>query len=734
MKLTTYKPQVQLNTIGDARVVVPGGVSGGVGVPHAIAGIGKAAQANVFGALAQGVDTINKELIRQQEEQDTVNVIAANTEYRKRVNDVLYNPENGLMNTRMQGAANISETFMEAERKIREEVGGEYKFHTKKGGLAFQNRANLAAIQQYELVRRHQFQQYNAYKDVTFNNNLTLNIQEAANHYDSPDLVEQNMKDVIALSMVRTNGQGEEVIRAATQKAGGTLISQVISRAYANGDYAQAEAYLAKYNSFLTAEQKTSLQKSIVGKARQERDYSDIVSLAKQYKDLPTFLQKVNEAYDATHGSYDDYNMPTQGANIDEQVKQLTPAFRNALPQIGGILKNRFHIDAVISSGGRTREHQMEINPSAPNSYHVIRENGGDAVDIVLPDSVSDAQAEQIKQYFKGTGAFAEVLFHDAGSGYHLHLGGYQGGLSHKGTEGDRQQYINNALAEYKRQHYINNQLENSSYEGMNKELMELRDAGSADWKAYTDIVERISGDNPNLRHKGYNAARYWWGQVVGGTGSGTGSGSRSNPWGGPTRGGKSLDFGIKQKLEQALTYHDFETKSDWSSFVMQYHPSKEEYASLMNMYDNKLAGKGSFAYDWSGMEKSFKEAFPKLSDAEEAIAWRNAKTFATQQMNKLKAEKNREATDEEVLGFLIDSMTTVNAGDIVTPRPIIPDKKETYAPTKGRLSREDVQTVEVKPSGQVEVTMGNGVKYLLKDTEAFREAVATGRLRNRNR
>lgn len=724
MKLSTYTPQVQLNNIGDARIQIYGS-----GAPQAIANIGRM-HGNTLGALAQGIDSVNKAIIHQQEEQDAVNVIAANTEYRKRVNDVLYNPENGLMNTQMEGAANISETFMEAERKIREEVGGKYKFHTKKGGLVFQNRANLAAAQQYELVRRHQFQQYNAYKDVTYNNNLALNIQEAANHYDSPDLVEQNMQDVIALSAVRTHGQGEEVTRAATLKAGGALISQVISRAYANGDYAQAESYLAKYNSFLTAEQKTALQKSIVGKARQERDYSNIVALAKQYKDLPTFLQKVNEEYDATHGSYDDYNMPTQGANIDEQVKQLTPAFQNALPQIGGILKNRFGVNAVISSGGRTQAHQMEINPSAPNSYHVIRENGGDAVDIVLPDNVTDAQAKQIKDYFKSSGAFAEVLFHDAGSGYHLHLGGYQGGLSHKGTEGDRQQYINNALAEYKRQHYINNQLENSSYEGMNKELMDLRDAGSADWKAYTDIVERVAGGDPTLRQKGYSAARYWWGQVVGGTGTGTGS----NPWGNPTRGGKSLDFGVKQKLEQALTYHDFETKSDWSSFVMQYHPSKDEYAALMNMYDNKLAGKGSFAYDWSGMEKSFKEAFPKLSDAEEAIGWRNAKTYATQQMNKIKEEKNREATDEEVLGFLIDSMTTVNAGDIVTPRPIIPDKKETYAPTKGRLAREDVQTVEVKPSGQVEVTMGNGVKYLLKDTEDFREAVATGRLRNRKR
>ena len=723
MKFTTYTPQVQKTAGGDAKVVVP----------HNIGAAGMLT-ARGINALNQGLGAVNNLLFKRAADADKTTATAANNEYTQRLNDVLYNDKDGLLHTQMKGADGITSVFEEKEKQIRDEITKKYKYNFNAGRQEFDAMASRTYAQRMTNVQNHMYAESKKYRDVTFSNAIDNQARFAADNYADAAMVEDAMAGALANVDNYYAGQGTEVVEQQRRRIAGKVAELVVSRAYANGDYAQAEAYLAKYNSFLTAEQKTSLQKSIVGKARQERDYSDIVSLAKQYKDLPTFLQKVNEAYDATHGSYDDYNMPTQGANIDEQVKQLTPAFRNALPQIGGILKNRFHIDAVISSGGRTREHQMEINPSAPNSYHVIRENGGDAVDIVLPDSVSDAQAGQIKQYFKGTGAFAEVLFHDAGSGYHLHLGGYQGGLSHKGTEGDRQQYINNALAEYKRQHYINNQLENSSYEGMNKELMELRDAGSADWKAYTDIVERISGDNPNLRQKGYNAAQYWWRQVVGGTGSGTGTGSRSNPWGGPTRGGKSLDFGIKQKLEQALTYHDFETKSDWSSFVMQYHPSKEEYASFMNMYDNKQAGKGSFAYDWSGMEKSFKEAFPKLSDAEEAIAWRNAKTFATQQMNKLKAEKNREATDEEVLGFLIDSMTTVNAGDIVTPRPIIPDKKETYAPTKGRLAREYVQTVEVKPSGQVEVTMGNGVKYLLKDTEAFREAVATGRLRNRNR
>ena len=118
------------------------------------------------------------------------------------------------------------------------------------------------------------------------------------------------------------------------------------------------------------------------------------------------------------------YNMPTQGANIDEQVKQLKPELQQVLPTIGGILKNKFGVDGVISSGARSKERQMQVNPSAPNSYHVY----GDAVDIVLPDNTTPEQYKQIEDYFKSTGQFAEVDNHDKGSGFHLHLGGYKGG------------------------------------------------------------------------------------------------------------------------------------------------------------------------------------------------------------------------------------------------------------------------------------------------------------------
>lgn len=114
----------------------------------------------------------------------------------------------------------------------------------------------------------------------------------------------------------------------------------------------------------------------------------------------------------------------TQGADIDEQVAHLKDGYQSVIPQVAGVLVNDFGIEgAQISSGFRTREHNSEVG-GAENSHHVGDGEHGDALDIVLPDGVSAETAEAIKQRFENSGVFDEVLFHDAGSGYHLHLGG----------------------------------------------------------------------------------------------------------------------------------------------------------------------------------------------------------------------------------------------------------------------------------------------------------------------
>ena len=157
------------------------------------------------------------------------------------------------------------------------------------------------------------------------------------------------------------------------------------------------------------------------------------------YKETQDYVKKVQAAYDElkTKGTkaITPRSMPTQGSDIDQQVQQLSGNWQNVIPEIGGVLHDKFGIDGVISSGARSAEHNAEVG-GATNSYHIDNGGGGNALDVVLPAGTSQTKAEEVLKYFKDSGAFEEVLFHDAGSGYHLHLGGLKGNLDNAVGQG----------------------------------------------------------------------------------------------------------------------------------------------------------------------------------------------------------------------------------------------------------------------------------------------------------
>lgn len=170
------------------------------------------------------------------------------------------------------------------------------------------------------------------------------------------------------------------------------------------------------------------------------RDYNGAGEEAEQYRQLVKNnydnMGDIGGGGNSWSAGVSGYDLPTQSDAITAQVETLKPGWKQALPAIGGILNQMGLADgASISSGGRTTAHNADVG-GAEHSYHINDDErgGGDAVDIVLPEGTTEEQAQAVLERFKETGAFKEVLFHDVGSGYHLHLGGYTGGLSSGGV------------------------------------------------------------------------------------------------------------------------------------------------------------------------------------------------------------------------------------------------------------------------------------------------------------
>lgn len=193
------------------------------------------------------------------------------------------------------------------------------------------------------------------------------------------------------------------------------------------------------------------------------------------------------------------YNLSVQ-PGIENQIEGLTPAFKSALPYIGGILDDMGMAEgSAISSAYRTPEHNREVG-GVEGSYHTK----GDAVDIVLPNGITDEQAQAVRKRFEDTGAFEDVLFHDVGSGYHLHLEGYKGGLGTKGKTNIAEasvQFDNSILD------FANDMLNNADGETTEffKDKTIIDGRGNKLFKATDDNLRALIQRYPGLEDKIYD-------------------------------------------------------------------------------------------------------------------------------------------------------------------------------------------------------------------------------------
>lgn len=131
-------------------------------------------------------------------------------------------------------------------------------------------------------------------------------------------------------------------------------------------------------------------------------------------------LSQLPKEYQTGDGLPYAYLPISQGDNPD--LADLSETMKSALPLIGGAIYQLGFKDAEITSGFRSVEHNAAVG-GAQNSWHTK----GYALDIYLGDGVDDTSANSALSYFKQY--FGEVLFHDAGTGRHLHLADYKGGL-----------------------------------------------------------------------------------------------------------------------------------------------------------------------------------------------------------------------------------------------------------------------------------------------------------------
>ena len=156
--------------------------------------------------------------MKKVSEEDKRKLMSAMDTYNKGRYDILYNDENGVMNTKLEGAAGSVDSYIERENKLRKEIMGNLKFRTDKYKLAFQDMINKSAEQGFQLVDRHQYKELEAQQDVTLNNNLDNAIMMAQKNYNDADVLEKGVSDIKLLVSARYGDRGEQFVEQVTKK------------------------------------------------------------------------------------------------------------------------------------------------------------------------------------------------------------------------------------------------------------------------------------------------------------------------------------------------------------------------------------------------------------------------------------------------------------------------------------------------------------------------------------
>lgn len=110
--------------------------------------------------------------------------------------------------------------------------------------------------------------------------------------------------------------------------------------------------------------------------------------------------------------------MPVADGIEDADLSNTNPELVNGVNELNAWVYDNFGKDLVVSGGARSRAHNAEVN-GAENSHHLY----GTAIDVDA-SNLTEEELAAVREKAKemGFNADGEDMYHDKGSGYHMHL------------------------------------------------------------------------------------------------------------------------------------------------------------------------------------------------------------------------------------------------------------------------------------------------------------------------
>ena len=181
MKLTNFEPTVAPNNIQ--------GQGNAVSVPS---------DPRAFGADTSGLEGMGKAVgvgLKLAEDNMTADVTKSMTEYQRRINDLMYNPDTGLAYLKNENARDVTAQYIAAEKKIRDEVFATVPTY-KKAQDIFNQKADELTAQGIDSTNRQQYEQGKNYSLSVMNDAIEQSQIAISHNLGNEKLIESNLRNI----------------------------------------------------------------------------------------------------------------------------------------------------------------------------------------------------------------------------------------------------------------------------------------------------------------------------------------------------------------------------------------------------------------------------------------------------------------------------------------------------------------------------------------------------------
>lgn len=667
MKIEGYKPSVNLNTV-NAQVRIPSeGMAYGTG-------------SQGYTSLAKGIGIVAGFVSKEQENKDKQTILQAMDTYNKGRYNIMYNEKNGLMHTQAEGSAGISDSYVEQEKELRNNILSNIKLNKETNRVALMSLMDNSAREGYEVVDKYQYAQYEKVKDLTVSNNMQNFSEIIQKNWNNLDLINNTVnKASLTLSLAYGDRGAEYLVDKQRTEVGG-LITNAVTAAITHEDYATSKTLIEKYGHYLTADQRGKLSGVVYNKEEGAFERSLAKELSEKYGDDEASVLKALDgtpAFDDSKSLEGNTWVRKDGVSLDGTQDKtrigLSVISKDYKALAGEQLFVTSGTDGDHNSGSRSHGGGWKIDVAS--DWLAVKANR----DKFIKDCRSKGivvRDEYEKPSEKSTAGHLDLDFTDF-------VAPQQRNLSYEAKDRVLALYKQNR-ADAKRIERYN---DDKAYEALSDNLFAMKAQGASYDEAMRFAEAQAGTDIKKLRE--YKSAVGIVFDRIGGRGGSGGSGGAGGAGGSGTFG-----YNERELICEALSRGLYKTELEMMIDARNKGASDRDLHNLRSDYQDWLQGKGVFGYDFNAIADQF---IPKTSIGDATKAQAKSQGVAAGKLfvrDYRMTHNGQDPTPGEVIEAVQKGAATMVSGTYVSGHTLFWDNNKTFKYSQNQLAAYGIRKV----------------------------------------